>query len=230
MWTRVLLLGALVFAVALGPLPAPTPALAQETPQQELLDRAVLALAEVRQDARLGAPMATALRQAKGVIIVPNLVKGGFIIGGEGGSGVLLARLADGSWSAPSFVVMGAASIGLQIGGSISEVVFTIMTDEGLNAVLVNKVKLGADAGLAVGPIGGNVEASTTTAIGADIYSYAVSQGLFGGGAFEGAVISQRHAWNKSFYGADYLPRRILTDATITGPGADALRAALDSG
>ena len=226
MLRHVLLLGMLVLGAIIGPLPA----FAQESDQQTLLDRSVLALASVRADERLGQAMSTALDRAKGVIIVPNLVKGGFIIGGEGGNGVMLARLADGNWSAPAFVAMGAASIGLQIGGSISEVVFTINSEEGLNAVLVNKVKLGADAGLAVGPLGGNVEASTTTAAGADIYSYAVSQGLFGGGAFEGAVITQRHEWNKTFYGADYLPRRIMTDPTITNPGADALRSSLAGG
>ncbi len=225
MWTRVLMLGTLVLTLALSPLAG-----AQESAQQELLNRAVLALSAVRQDERLGAAMTTALNNAQGVIIVPNLVKGGFIIGGKGGSGVMLARLPDGGWSAPAFIAMGGASIGLQIGGSISEVVFTIMTQDGLNAVLVNKVKLGADAGLALGPFGANVAASTTTAVGADIYSYAVSQGLFGGGAFEGAVITQRHAWNKKFYGADYLPRRILTDPTITNPGADSLRANLAGG
>jgi len=229
MGKRGFLLGAMVFAAAVvGALPAS----AQQTPQQELLDRAVLALAAVRQDARLGEPMGRALARAKAVIIVPNLVKGGFIVGGEGGNGVMLARLPDGGWSGPTFVALGAASFGLQIGGSISEVVFTIMTDGGLNAVLVNKVKLGADAALAVGPVGGNVEASITTAIGADIFSYAVSQGLFAGGAFEGAVITQRHTWNQAFYGADYLPRRILTDAAIAiaSPGAEALRASLGGG
>ena len=227
MWTRALLLGTLALALTMSPLAGSSRAQGQVSNQQELLNRSTLALSAVRQDDRLGQAMTTALNNAKGVIIVPNLIKGGFIIGGEGGTGVMLARLADGSWSAPAFIAMGAASIGLQIGGSISEVVFTIMTQEGLNAVLVNKVKLGADAGLALGPIGGNVEASTTTAVGADIYSYAVSKGLFGGGGFEGAVITQRHEWNKIFYGADYLPRRILTDPTITSPGADTLRASL---
>ncbi|MHA1565864.1 MAG: lipid-binding SYLF domain-containing protein [Alphaproteobacteria bacterium] len=230
MWTRALLLGTLVLTLVMSPVPGSHPAQAQASPQQELLNRATLALSAVRQDDRLGQAMVSALNNAKGVIIVPNLIKGGFIIGGEGGTGVMLARLADGSWSAPAFIAMGAASIGLQIGGSISEVVFTIMTQDGLDAVLVNKVKLGADAGLALGPIGANVEAATTTAGGADIYSYAVSQGLFGGGAFEGAVITQRHAWNKAFYGADYLPRRILTDPSITSPGADILRANLGGG
>lgn len=227
MGMRGFLLGAMALgAVTVNALPAP----AQQSAQQELLDRAVVALGAVRKDVRLGAAMERALARAKGVIIVPELVKGGFIIGGEGGNGVMLARLADGSWSGPTFVTMGAASIGFQIGGSISEVVFTIMTEEGLEAVLVNKVKLGADAGLAVGPVGANVEAAITTAGGADIFSYAVSQGLFAGGAFEGAVISQRHSSNRAFYGADYLPRRILTDGTIASPGADALRASLGGG
>ena len=203
------------------------PAVAQSTDQQDLIDRSVLAVGALRRDGNIGASVTAALANARGVIIVPNLIKGGFIIGGEGGSGVLLGRLPNGEWSSPAFVTLGAASIGLQIGGTISEVVFTIMTEEGLNAVLVNKVKLGADAAVAVGPVGLNVEAATTTAVGADIYSYAKSQGLFGGGAFEGAVVTQRESWNELYYGSDLVPRRILTDPTLASPGADALRAAL---
>lgn len=203
------------------------PADAQQSEQQDLIERATLAVNALRRDGSIGPSVTAALANARGVIIVPNLIKGGFILGGEGGSGVLLGRLPDGNWSAPSFITMGAASIGLQIGGTISEVVFTIMTEEGLNAVLVNKVKLGADAAIAVGPIGVNVEAATTTAVGADIYSYAKSQGLFGGGAFEGAVVTQRSSWNQAYYGSDLVPRRILTDPTLASPGADNLRAAL---
>ncbi len=203
------------------------PANAQQTEQQDLIERATLAVNALRRDSNIGPSVTAALANARGVIIVPNLIKGGFILGGEGGSGVLLGRLPDGSWSSPSFITMGAASIGLQIGGTISEVIFTIMTEEGLNAVLVNKVKLGADAAVAVGPVGLNVEAATTTAIGADIYSYAKSQGLFGGGAFEGAVVTQRGSWNQAYYGSDLVPRRILTDPTLASPGAEGLRAAL---
>lgn len=203
------------------------PTQAQTSVQQDLIDRAALAVSAVRRDGNIGPALDAALATARGVVIIPNLIKGGFILGGEGGNGVMLGRLPDGSWSAPAFISMGGASIGLQIGGTISEVVFTVMTDGGMNAVLVNKVKLGADAAVAVGPVGLNVEASTTTAIGADIYSYAKSQGLFGGGAFEGSVIAQRDTWNLAYYGSDMQPRRIVTDATLISAGAEKLRAAL---
>ncbi|MFQ5970870.1 MAG: lipid-binding SYLF domain-containing protein [Alphaproteobacteria bacterium] len=218
-----------IATVAVAGLLATPAARAQTTtPQQELVDRSALAVVALRRDERLGPSVVSAIDRAKAIVIIPSLLKGGFILGGEGGRGVLLARREDGRWGSPAFITLGAASIGLQIGGQVSEVVFTIMTDKGLNAVLVNKFKLGADASVALGPVGGNVEASTTTAIGADIFSYARTQGLFGGGAFEGAVITQRDEWNEAYYGAVYTPRRIITDPAVPSPGAASLRAALD--
>src|SRR5262245_36618953 len=94
------------------------------------------------------------VHHAKAILIVPALIKGGFFVGGEGGSGVLVARSKQGGWSYPAFYTMGAGSIGLQFGGQVGEVVFTIMTEDGLKAVLSNQVKLGVDASIAMGPIG----------------------------------------------------------------------------
>jgi lipid-binding SYLF domain-containing protein len=167
------------------------------------------------------------VHHAKAVLIVPSLIKGGFFIGGEGGSGVLVARSAEGGWSYPAFYTLGAGSLGIQFGGQVGEVVFTIMTENGLKAVLSNQMKLGVDASVAVGPLGKGVEASTTTNFNSDIYQFAKTEGLFGGGAFEGALIYKRDEWNRGFYGRGVTPQQIVLRNEVANPTADPLRQAL---
>jgi lipid-binding SYLF domain-containing protein len=167
------------------------------------------------------------VHHAKAVLIVPSLIKGGFFIGGEGGSGVLVARSAEGGWSYPAFYTLGAGSLGIQFGGQVGEVVFTIMTENGLKAVLSNQMKLGVDASIAVGPIGKGVEASTTTNFNSDIYQFAKTEGLFGGGAFEGALIYKRDDWNRGFYGRSVSPQQIVLRNEVANPVAESLRQAL---
>ncbi|HSR71739.1 MAG TPA: lipid-binding SYLF domain-containing protein, partial [Kiloniellales bacterium] len=151
----------------------------------------------------------------------------GFIVGAEGGSGVLLVRGSDGSWSPPAFYTLAAGSIGLQIGGQVSEVVFTLMNDGAVNAMLKNEVKLGADASVAIGPIGAGVEASTTTNLREDIIAFSRAVGLFAGGAFEGAKLISRENWNAEYYGAAASPKAIVVDRKFFNPQADKLRQAL---
>lgn len=224
---KVWLLVGLVFAAfAPGFVEA---AAAQDTAdQQELVDRAAIAVRSLRQDKGIGPGFEGVLANAKAVVVVPQLLKGGFIIGGEVGNGVMIARTPDGSWGSPSFVRLAAASVGLQIGGAVSEVAFTIMTDKGLQAVLANQFKFGGDVQAAIGPIGGQVEASTTTELGVDIFAHATSQGLFAGGAFEGAVIDQLESWNQSFYGSVVDPGKLVVDPLPAGARADGLRQALN--
>src|SRR3546814_1574062 len=116
------------------------------------------------------------MRRAKAVMIFPSLLKGAFFIGGEGGSGVLLTRDPQGNWSNPAFYTMGTVSFGLQFGGQSSEAILVVMTDAGLNAIIEDQVKLGADLSAAAGPIGVGASAATTTAAGADIYTYSRSE------------------------------------------------------
>lgn len=206
-----------------------SPVAAQNNIQQrKLLLDAEAALIDLRAAEPLAGKMNSAIAKASAVLIVPNLLKGAFIVGGEGGNGVLLARRLDGSWSAPVFVTLGAASIGLQIGGQSSKVLFAVMHDAALDALLSDKVKLGVDLGVAVAHVGAGLEASTTTAARGDIFQFAVSQGLFGGGALEGAVIEPRTSWNDAYYGRTLGAKAIVADPNLASPGADALRAALD--
>ena len=194
--------------------------------QEELMERSRLTFLKL-----IDHPDFPELKQyvhhAKAVLIIPSLIKGGFFVGGEGGSGVLLARSPEGGWSHPAFYTLGAGSLGLQFGGQVGEVVFTIMTENGLKAVLSSQFKLGVDASIAMGPIGKGVEASTTTNLNSDIYQFAKTEGLFGGGAFEGAVIYKRDDWNRGFYGRAVTPQQIVLRNEVANPGADGLRQAL---
>jgi SH3 domain-containing YSC84-like protein 1 len=196
--------------------------------QQELLERSRLTFLKL-----IDHPDFPELKQyvhhAKAILIVPALIKGGFFIGGEGGSGVLIARSKQGGWSYPAFYMLGAGSIGLQFGGQVGEVIFTIMTEDGMRAVLSNQMKLGVDASIAVGPIGKGVEASTTTNFSSDIYQFAKTEGLFGGGAFKGALVYKRDDWNRGFYGRAVTPQQIVLDNEVSNPGAEPLRQVLSA-
>jgi len=167
------------------------------------------------------------VEKARGVLIIPELVKGGFILGAEGGSGVLLVRGSDGTWSSPAFYTLLAGSVGLQIGGQVAEVIFALMNDGAVNAFMGNEFKLGGDLSIAVGPLGRGVEASTTTNLGVDIYAYSRAVGLFGGGALEGAKILTRQDLNDEYYGAVAPPREIVMERKFINRNADALRKAL---
>jgi lipid-binding SYLF domain-containing protein len=169
----------------------------------------------------------TYVKNARGVLIIPELVKGSFFVGAEGGSGVLMVRGSDGTWSSPAFYTLAAASFGLQIGGQVSEVVFTLMNDGAVQALLANEFKLGVDASAAVGPFGLGVEASTTTNLDADIYAFARTVGLFGGGSLEGAKLFSRDSWNETYYGASASPRAVVIERAFFNPQAEQLRGAV---
>ena len=129
---------------------------------QELIDRARFTAEKMLKHPDTKA-MRRWVRKAKGILIVPSLMKAGFVIAGEGGRGVLLARNSSNVWSPPAFYTIGSGSLGLQIGFQDSEVMLVIMTDGALEAILSSKVKLGADASVAAGPVGLGVEGATTT-------------------------------------------------------------------
>jgi len=217
-------LGALVAASALI-LATLNPAGAATKPE-ELVEKAALTVEKLMIDPEMP-ELRRFMERAEAVLIFPQLIKGGLIIGGEGGSGVLLVKGTDGSWSSPAFYTLGAASFGLQIGGKMSEAVFTIMNEGAINALLDNQFKMGAEASVAVGPIGKGIEASTTTNLSDDIYAFSKSVGLFGGGSLEGAGIFKRTNWNELYYAAGADPQKIVIDRVYFNPHADRLRASL---
>ncbi len=167
---------------------------------------------------------------ARGIVVLPSVIKGGFMFGGEGGNGVLMVKTQDGSWSPPAFYVLGAASLGIQMGLQDTEIILVLRSNGAVRAILDHQGKFGADAGLTIGTIGQGAELSTTANIGLDILAFANSKiGFFGGAAFEGAVLARRVDLNEAYYGKGATPRSIVYQGQWHNPHADALRSALAS-
>ncbi|HOC45471.1 MAG: lipid-binding SYLF domain-containing protein [Syntrophorhabdaceae bacterium] len=165
------------------------------------------------------------LKSAQGVFIAPQILRGAFVIGASGGSGVFLVRDKHrGDWAGPAFYTIGEASFGFQIGGDASEVVLVAMTERGVNALLSTSVKLGGDVGIAVGPVGAGAEASTAN-LSADIISFSRSKGLYGGISLEGAVVAVREGLNAAYYGKTVSPADILIARSVDSEHAARLRA-----
>ncbi len=214
---------AAVFVLALA-IPAASPK-AADSPQN-IVDSALVTFNNMSADPNFK-NLNSLVDRAKAIIIVPDMFKAGFIIGGQFGNAVMLVRGEDGSWSPVGFLQMGAGSVGLQIGAQVSKVVLMVMTDGGLEAILSNKVTLGGDASVAAGPVGAGVAAQTTTDIGADVYSYTKAQGLFVGASLEGAVIEPDSKRNAEYYGRSVTLRDIMINRVVDNAGANALRARL---
>jgi lipid-binding SYLF domain-containing protein len=142
------------------------------------------------------------LSTAQGVAIFPNMIKGGFILGVNYGNGVLMVRRSDGTWSPPAMVTMGGGSLGFQAGVQAADIVLVFATPRSLEGMLRgDKVTLGADANVALGPIGRSANAGTDARMGAEIYSYARSRGLFLGVSVNGASIALDPNANAMLYG-----------------------------
>jgi len=139
----------------------------------------------------------------------------------------LLARTASGSWSDPAFYFNGEGSFGLQIGAEAGQVLFVIRNDSALNKIVNGNVNLGADVSVAVGPYGGGAAGATTPNVGADLVAFSVQEGIFGGVAIRGGVISPRQSWNEAYYGPGATPRAIVLENRFHNPGARRLKAAL---
>ena len=167
---------------------------------------------------------ASQMVNARGVLIIPELVQGGFIFGAAGGRGVLLGRNSPNNWSYPAFYLMGSGSVGLQVGGKVSEIVFIIRTEKGLQAVIDHKFKFGAEAGVTMVAVGIGLEGATTGAGGADIVAFANSQGLFAGASLEGSYVDADNDWNALYYGGGATAKGVVLDRRYTNPGAEPLR------
>ena len=161
------------------------------------------------------------LYQAKALLIIPSLLKGGFILGGSGGSGVLIARDENtGEWSQPAFYTIGSVTFGFQIGGEAAEVIMMVRTQKALDTMYASSFKLGADASIAAGPVGGGAKSNVV----ADILSFARSKGAYAGVSLEGAVIKTRDSWNEGYYGKAVRPVDILVKRSVSNPGSAELR------
>jgi lipid-binding SYLF domain-containing protein len=160
------------------------------------------------------------VKKARAMLIVPEALRAAFIIGGQGGSGVLVARdVKSGRWMGPTFHSMGGASFGFQAGADSAQVIALAMTERGLTKLLSPSVKLGGDVSVAVG--GASAGAGAATAgLSADILVYSHSKGLYGGFSAEGSVVSVRDSLNKAYYGKEVSPSDVLLKGTPKNPKA----------
>ena len=152
------------------------------------------------------------LDEAHAIVVVPDSIKAGLVIGGRRGHGLLAVKRADGTWSNPSFVTLTGGSIGFQAGVQSADIVLVFRSDRGLESIVNGKFTLGADAGVAAGPVGRNASASTDGEMKAEIWSWSRARGLFAGVALDGAVLSIDDAANETVYGRDTTPRMIFED------------------
>lgn len=149
------------------------------------------------------------LSNAKCIVVIPHLLKGGFVVGGEHGRGVASCRTAEG-WSAPAFVSLGGGSWGLQIGVEGVDVVMLVMNDNGLQHMLSSKFKVGADASASAGPVGRHASAGTDWKMESEILTYSRSRGVFAGISLNGAVVQQDKDSTRAIYGRDHTFRATL--------------------
>jgi len=199
---------------------------ADATTQQQIVDKAQLTLEAFASDGQLKDVFKQLSKEARALFIIPQFMRGAFIFGGAGGSGVLIARdERTGKWGDPVFYNIGSASFGAQIGADVSEMVLVVRTRKGLEEFYTNDFKLGANAGMATGPVGGGMAAQGITA---DIISYARQKGAFAGMAVDGAFVSVSNDSNQAYYGKSVRPTDIIVKKDIGNPKSLQLRAAAD--
>ena len=184
--------------------------------QQGLVDKAHATFQSFMVDSNM-AYLKDHLREAKGLLIVPSMLKAGFWIGGSGGSGVLIVKDAKtGQWSQPAFYTLGSVSFGIQFGGEAAEVIMMVRTQKAVDKLLTSSFKLGGDASIAAGPVGGGAKSNVV----ADIFSFSRSKGAFAGIALDGAVISTKDKWNNAYYGKAVTPVDILVKRSASNPNS----------
>lgn len=160
------------------------------------------------------------LTGAKCMVVVPHLIKGGFIIGGKHGRGIASCRTAEG-WSAPAFVSVGGGSWGLQIGVEGVDLVMLVMNDRGLQHLLSSKFELTGEGSVAAGPVGRHASAGTDWKLNTEVLTYSRSKGAFAGLTLEGAVVEQDNDSTRAIYGKHMLFRNILSGKVATPASAE---------
>jgi lipid-binding SYLF domain-containing protein len=140
------------------------------------------------------------LNNAKGLAIIPGVIKAGFIVGGRGGKGVLVVHDTDGNWSNPAFITFAGGSIGWQIGAQSADIILVFRTKRSVDNLMKGKFTLGGDASVAAGPVGRQVEAGTDIELKAEIVSYSRARGLFAGLSVEGSSLQIDDEANWAFY------------------------------
>ena len=150
------------------------------------------------------------LDEAKAIVVVPDTIKAGFMLGGRRGLGLMSVKSPDGTWSNPVFVKLAGASFGLQAGVQSADVILVFRSERGVDSIVNGKITLGADAGIAAGPVGRNAAAATDGALKAEIWSWSRARGLFAGVSLDGAVLQMDQDALARVYGPSTTPRMVL--------------------
>ena len=160
------------------------------------------------------------LDEARAIVVVPDTIKAGLVLGGRRGHGLLSVKGADGTWSNPVFVTLTGGSIGFQAGVQSADVVLVFRNDRSLDDIVNGKFTLGADAGVAAGPVGRNAAAATDGQLKAEIWSWSRARGLFAGVSLDGAVLQVDRKAQANVYGPSATPRMVLEGRSPNAPTA----------
>lgn len=150
------------------------------------------------------------IRKSSGLAIIPDMIKGGFVVGGSYGKGVVFAHKEGGEWAGPAFIHIGAGSFGLQIGVQSTDLILVIVGQKTMDSFLKAKFKLGGDLAVAAGPVGAQATGAVDILLKGGIYSYSRTKGLFAGVSLEGAAIKSDNGLNRAYYQSTEDTREIL--------------------
>ncbi len=200
----------------------------QAADQIKKIEDATRALNEMMKESDKSIPTSL-IKDCAGIAILPDVVRAGLVIGGRHGRGVVLVRTPNGGWSDPAFIEITGGSIGWQAGVQSADIVLVFRTARSVENVGEGKFTLGADIGVAAGPLGRSAEASTDAQLKAEILSYSRSRGLYAGLTVQGSSIREDRKANRNFYGAEVSPKAIFSGRAPAAPAAAAgLKKALD--
>jgi lipid-binding SYLF domain-containing protein len=206
------------FVFAFLALAASPIAIAQSSDEARRITDASTVLEEIMSAADKSVPR-TIMENAEGIAVFPSLIKGGLVVGGQRGRGVLSVRdKSTGGWSSPAFLTITGGSIGAQFGAQAIDLVLVINNQRGLEQLVKNQFKIGADAAATAGPVGRDASASTDIQLRAQILSYSRARGLFAGVTLNGSTIRQDRDANERFYGMGYRTGQIVFDGLGGSP------------
>jgi len=214
---RIAVLASVALAVLFA-LPVPPASIAaSKAEEKERAKKAATAFREIMGAPDQAVPLEL-LDRSQCVAVFPSVKKGGFIVGGQYGKGLISCRRQEGSWGSPAFFTIGGGSFGLQIGGQAVDLVLLIMNKSGVEGLLQDKFEIGAGAAASAGPVGRNTHVSTDVLLKSQILSYSRSRGLFAGLELKGAVIMQDNTANRDIYDREITAREIIVDGKVRTP------------
>jgi len=184
---------------------------------KELVDRAVFTIQRFQEDGAMEGFRELMRERVRGILVLPQVIKIGFLVGGSGGSGVLMARNAQGEWQGPSFYTLYQFNIGLLAGAEATEMVILALTEKGLTSLLSSTMKWGAEASGAIGPVGMGA-AAASAGLSADLVIYSRGKGLYAGFSLDGAVIDVRESLIAAYFGRSATPLDILIRGEVKSP------------